>query len=123
MQNTEVCIVVPVFTQTADARRALLAHSSFDFCLYHGKSPVPASLWIAVRCATCTAVACRLMGPRSCLPSDLASAIIASIVSEKYLHTQQKILSPEASPKLKSYDNMVMRAVYELLCGCPRWSA
>ena len=48
-------------------------------------SPVPASLWMAERCATCAAVACRLMGPRSCRPSDLASAMMASIVSEKYL--------------------------------------
>ena len=51
-----------------------------------------ASRWITVCLAMCTAVAWRLMGPRSCLPSDFASAIMASMVSEKYLleHTRLK---------------------------------
>ena len=46
---------------------------------------MPASRWITVCLAMCTAVAWRLMGPRSCRPSDFASAIMASMVSEKYL--------------------------------------
>ena len=46
---------------------------------------MPDSRWITVCLAMCTAVAWRLMGPRSCRPSDFASAIMASMVSEKYL--------------------------------------
>lgn len=67
----------------------------------HEAAPVPGSWWMMSRRATATPEACRVMGPCSNLPVDLAAAISASMVAEKYLKMISWSSMPIASTRFK----------------------